>query len=173
MKYSFRHGDEAVALDVEILADGALRVRLPDGTEHTIRARRLLSGDIEVEADGERVFRTPFARAGRSGVALAWDGATYELAPYTGGRAGKSDATKTSGVRTAPMVGVVAAVHVAPGDRVDAYQPLVVIEAMKVLATVEAPFAGTVCAVHVRKGDRVEHGASLVEIAPEGEEATT
>jgi biotin carboxyl carrier protein len=65
------------------------------------------------------------------------------------------------------MVGVVAGVSVAVGDRVAAYQPVAIVEAMKVLATLEAPFAGIVAAVHVKKGDAVEHGAPLVEITPE------
>jgi biotin carboxyl carrier protein len=68
------------------------------------------------------------------------------------------------------MVGVVADVSVAVGDRVAAYQPVAVVEAMKVLATLESPFAGVVAAVHAKKGDPIEHGAPLVEITPEGTE---
>lgn len=64
------------------------------------------------------------------------------------------------------MGGVVAEVKVTAGEAVEAYQPLAVVEAMKVLATIEAPFAGTVRAVHIGRGDRVEHGQILVEIAP-------
>jgi biotin carboxyl carrier protein len=67
------------------------------------------------------------------------------------------------------MVGVVADVLVREGQAVDAYQPLVVVEAMKVMATVEAPFAGTVKAVHVRKNQRVVYGEPVVELVSSSE----
>jgi pyruvate carboxylase subunit B len=62
------------------------------------------------------------------------------------------------------MTGSVADVLVKEGDSVQAYQPMAVVEAMKVLATLEAPIAGEVARIHVSKGDRVDHGALLIEI---------
>ena len=65
---------------------------------------------------------------------------------------------------TAPMPGTVLRVDVAPGDTVDARQPLLVLEAMKMETPVTAPFDATVTAVHVSAGDRVAGGAALVEL---------
>jgi len=65
---------------------------------------------------------------------------------------------------TAPMPGTVLRVLVAQGDKVEARQPLVVLEAMKMETPVVAPFAATVRAVHVREGDRVAGGALLLEL---------
>ena len=59
------------------------------------------------------------------------------------------------------MPGVVVAVNVAGGERVEKNQPLLVIEAMKVEHTIRAPSAGTVDAVHYKVGDRVDEGAEL------------
>ncbi len=65
----------------------------------------------------------------------------------------------------APMPGTVIKVLVAPGDRVAAREPLVVLEAMKMETPLVAPYAATVAAVHVAEGDRVAGGALLVELS--------
>jgi acetyl/propionyl-CoA carboxylase alpha subunit len=65
---------------------------------------------------------------------------------------------------TAPMPGTVIRVHVAPGDRVDARRPLVVLEAMKMETPLVAPYAAVVRAVHVAEGDAVAGGTVLVEL---------
>ena len=65
---------------------------------------------------------------------------------------------------TAPMPGTVIKVLVAPGDRVAARQPLVVLEAMKMETPLVSPYVATVLAVHVTEGDRVAGGTLLVEL---------
>jgi acetyl/propionyl-CoA carboxylase alpha subunit len=65
---------------------------------------------------------------------------------------------------TAPMPGTVIRVHVAPGDRVVARQPLLVLEAMKMETPLAAPYDAVVQSVHVEEGDRVTGGALLVEL---------
>jgi pyruvate carboxylase subunit B len=68
----------------------------------------------------------------------------------------------------APMPGLIVRVGVEPGDAVQAGQPLVVIEAMKMENELRAPAAGTVRTVHVAAGSAVEKGAVLVEFDPQG-----
>jgi acetyl/propionyl-CoA carboxylase alpha subunit len=65
---------------------------------------------------------------------------------------------------TAPMPGTVISVSVAPGDRIEARRPLLVLEAMKMETPLTAPYDATVKAVHVEEGDRVAGGALLVEL---------
>ena len=62
------------------------------------------------------------------------------------------------------MPGTVIRVHVAPGDEVEARDPLVVVEAMKMEMPLLAPRAGTVRAVHVAEGETVARGEVLVEL---------
>ena len=69
-----------------------------------------------------------------------------------------------SGNIKAPMPGTVIGVKVAPGDRVEARQQLLVLEAMKMETPLTAPYDATVKAVHVVEGDRVAGGALLVEL---------
>jgi acetyl/propionyl-CoA carboxylase alpha subunit len=65
---------------------------------------------------------------------------------------------------TAPMPGTVIKVLVAPGDRVEPRQTLLVLEAMKMETPVVSPYAAVVRAVHVAEGDRVSGGAVLIEL---------
>ena len=65
---------------------------------------------------------------------------------------------------TAPMPGTVIKVLVQPGATVEARQPLVVLEAMKMETPLVSPYDATVRAVYVSEGDRVAGGAVLVEL---------
>ncbi|HMF94110.1 MAG TPA: biotin/lipoyl-containing protein [Vicinamibacterales bacterium] len=64
----------------------------------------------------------------------------------------------------APMPGKVVRVLVGVGDTVQARQPVVVVEAMKMENEMRASRAGTVAEVHVREGMSVEAGAPLIVI---------
>jgi acetyl/propionyl-CoA carboxylase alpha subunit len=81
-----------------------------------------------------------------------------DAAPHAPG-AGTGSATIT-----APMPGTVIKVNVHEGSTVEAGDPLVVLEAMKMETPLLAPFDATVKAVHVEEGDRVAGGAVLVEL---------
>ncbi len=68
---------------------------------------------------------------------------------------------------TAPAF--VVAVRVAPGDTVQAGDPLVVVESMKMETTIAAPYAGTVRAVTAGLNTQVEAGAPVVQLQPADE----
>ncbi|WP_244930543.1 biotin carboxylase N-terminal domain-containing protein [Nocardioides sp. W7] len=73
-----------------------------------------------------------------------------------------------SGSLLAPMPGTVVSVAVAAGERVEAGQPVLVLEAMKMQHTVSAPHAGVVAAISVEAGTQVASGAVLAVV--EGDE---
>ena len=167
MQLTVQHGADTLTLQIEPDGDG-WRVLLPDGSEHDITARRL-PGDVMQVTEGERVFRVPFAATTR-GLEFSHAGETFVFtAPARRNAGGGRKAG--SGALTAPMSGVVAEVRVTVGQTVEAYQPLAVVEAMKVYATIDAPFAGTVRAVPVQPGQRVEQGVLLIDLQPATEEA--
>jgi biotin carboxyl carrier protein len=62
-----------------------------------------------------------------------------------------------------PLMGVVQAIECAPGDSVTTEQPLLVLEAMKMLTTIASPSDATIKAIHVGIGDSVKQGQVLVE----------
>jgi acetyl/propionyl-CoA carboxylase alpha subunit len=79
----------------------------------------------------------------------------------TAAHAATGDANRTV---VAPMPGTVIRVLAKQGDRVEARQPLVVVEAMKMETPLASPFDATVKQVHVAEGDRVTAGMALVEL---------
>ncbi|HEC11786.1 MAG TPA: oxaloacetate decarboxylase subunit alpha [Acidiferrobacteraceae bacterium] len=65
---------------------------------------------------------------------------------------------------TSSMPGTIVDVSVSKGDKVNAGDPVLVIEAMKMENEVPAPISGVVKAVHVSKGDKVNPDEALIEI---------
>jgi len=64
------------------------------------------------------------------------------------------------------MPGSIVEVKVKAGDKVNAGDPVLVIEAMKMENEIQAPKSGVVIAVHVKKGDSVTPDETLLEIQP-------
>jgi acetyl-CoA carboxylase biotin carboxyl carrier protein len=64
----------------------------------------------------------------------------------------------------AHITGTVWKIQVAVGDQVEAEQPLVILESMKMEMPVEAPESGQVSRIAVSEGQAVEEGDVLVEL---------
>jgi len=64
----------------------------------------------------------------------------------------------------APMPATVLAIHVAPGQRVERHQVVMVLEAMKMELPIRSPRDGVVKAVGCRIGELVQPGTRLVEL---------
>lgn len=135
--------DEVLACDVRDLGQGRLSLRLPDGSMH----------DLVVETEA-----TPGHRV------VHLQGMRLPTVVSTRVRRGSSaTGAETGPLRVvAPMPGKVVRVPVAPGDQVDARQPVVVIEAMKMENALSAGRPGIVREVLVQEGMSVEAGRPLV-----------
>jgi biotin carboxyl carrier protein len=72
--------------------------------------------------------------------------------------------TKAGGDVKSVMPGVVVDLLVAEGDVVEAGQPLLILEAMKMQNEIEAPRAGRVVKLFVAKGEAVGTGVRLVTL---------
>ncbi len=96
-------------------------------------------------------------------VEVAEDGELADVSPAT--TSAKPDPRSSNEAVKAVLAGNIFKVHVAPGDRVEEGQPLLVVEAMKMETAVSAPRAGTISDVFVREGDAVAVGDPLVAIA--------
>jgi len=63
-----------------------------------------------------------------------------------------------------PVMGIAIKVNVKPGQRVEAGEQLMVLEAMKMETNITTPHAATVMSVHVAPGDAVKVNQVLVEL---------
>ena len=71
--------------------------------------------------------------------------------------------------QTAPLPGTVIEVFVKAGDKVEAGQVIVIIEAMKMKNSIRSVFSGTVGEVFVSTGQSVAHKQALIKFAEMGE----
>jgi excisionase family DNA binding protein len=103
-------------------------------------------------------------------VDVAGRSVSFRLAPPPdvdrAARAAARAGTADSAELIAPMPGAVLRVHVQAGDRVEAGDPVVTLEAMKMEHVVAAPIAGRVAEVLVRPADQVTRGQLLGTIEP-------
>ena len=169
MSTVLRSGDRTLA--VALTPDGTGFVATLDGT--TVRVGSVRPGprvaaaggatvdELWVEIDG-RPCRGLVAHL-RDRVLVALDGLLYTF--ETGEASRAAGGGGGSGLVTAPMPGKVIAVLVAAGDVVEAGQPLVLVEAMKMETTLTAEIAGRVQKVAAAPGQLVEAGQVLVEIS--------
>jgi len=71
------------------------------------------------------------------------------------------------GCITTAMPGTIIDVKVKIGDRIEAGDSIIVIEAMKMENEIQSPTSGIVVAIHVSKGESVSPDETLLEIQPE------
>ncbi len=161
-------GGESVAVDVTE-RDGRYEVRL--GEERVeVDARIPASGPVSLLVDGESWLVDLAVAEGEVVVVIAGqpERVQVEAAGGAGGRRGGRAGGGRGQRLLAPMPGRVVAVHVRPGDRVEAGTPLVVLEAMKMENEFRATAEGRVSEVAVAPGQAVNAGDVLVVVSPDG-----
>ncbi len=153
-------------LAVEPAARGA-RVRLGERVAEVVLHPLDADGWRAIEVDGVR--RQRLVVDDGQAVHVVRDAAVHRFAepsPFP-----QPDASALARIARAPVAGVVAQVSVTPGQRVQAGQPLVCVEAMKMEMWLNAAAAGVVSAVRVAPRDTVAAGAVLVELDLDSETA--
>jgi len=85
------------------------------------------------------------------------------VAAFSGGTGGSADAG--TGSVAAPMHGTILKLLVNEGDRVEAGDPVAILEAMKMETHLAATASGTVTAIRVDAGEVVEAGQVVAVIA--------
>ena len=132
-------------------------------------ARRIRLGDEERNVTLDAAEGTATAVRDGCGVHVDVEGQSLEfsLAPApTIEDAVQRVAASSEGTATltAPMPGRVIAVRAAVGASVQAHQPVIIIEAMKMEHAVVAPMDGTLASLGVAEGQQVRRGDVLAEL---------
>jgi propionyl-CoA carboxylase alpha chain len=124
---------------------------------------------VTLERDGVRTTYTVTHHGSRIDVDSPLGHRAFTLVP----RFVDPSAQHASGSLLAPMPGTVVSVAAVVGDRVEAGQPVLVIEAMKMQHTVSAPEAGMITELDVAPGRQVAAGevVAVVHTEAEGEQS--
>jgi acetyl/propionyl-CoA carboxylase alpha subunit/acetyl-CoA carboxylase carboxyltransferase component len=153
------------------------------GQSYSVVVRRTAVERYRVEGDGHRVeigverLGSPLRerRLQTSEWRLVCGGSTWRVLSLVQGRShlvevegvAHTFTREAQGAVTAPAPAIVVSVAVQPGDEVEADQPLLVLEAMKMETSVTAPFGGRVREVRVVPNVQVGPGDALVVLDPE------
>ncbi|MDK2885588.1 MAG: glutaconyl-CoA/methylmalonyl-CoA decarboxylase subunit gamma [Thermosipho sp. (in: thermotogales)] len=76
----------------------------------------------------------------------------------------KEESVSTGKVITTPMSGIILKIFVSPGQKINAGDNILILEAMKMENEIKADTSGIVKSVLVKEGDAVETGQVLVEL---------
>lgn len=147
---------------------GPLRFEI-DGVEREVEVVEVSEAEVLLRV-GDALRRVAFAE-GPSGSWASVDGRSRLVREAGRGRRGPAGLDEEPGAVTPPFPATVAKVLVAPGDRVEKGQALVVVTAMKTEMTLAAPRPGRVSKVSAEVGASVGPGDVLVEIEEESEGA--
>jgi acetyl-CoA/propionyl-CoA carboxylase biotin carboxyl carrier protein len=143
-------------------ARGRLRVRSDDGQDRMVA--------LDPDADDPAPTRSAATSGATVFVDVAGRSVGFGLAPppelgRPAARGGGTEDGDTAEL-TAPMPGLVIAIHAAKGVLVGAGDPVVTIEAMKMEHVVAAPVAGEIADLSIDRGDQVARGQLLGRIEP-------
>jgi biotin carboxyl carrier protein len=163
MRTEWRDGERTRSVEVETLGNGRYRVSV-DGVPVECAAEMRADGRLSLETPGGKFIAEVTPSGKRRFVRLGTLEFVLDLEP--GGR--KREKAAAGGALEAPMPGVVTRVMVKPGDHVEAGQPMLALEAMKMEHVIRAPRAGAIRNVLAAAGEMVTGGAVLVEMEPDG-----
>jgi acetyl-CoA/propionyl-CoA carboxylase biotin carboxyl carrier protein len=163
-----RGDDDPAVHTVTVSGTPAAAIVSVDGAEAvaaSVAAVNDQTAFVSVDGVGRSVVR--WTSAGT--IEFARAGVTWRLRELPPERRLSADAVAVPTI-SSPMPGSVVAVLVASGDRVDADQPLLIVEAMKMEHVLTAPSAG-IARLDAVIGDHVERGQLLatIDAATEGE----
>jgi biotin carboxyl carrier protein len=165
MKFIVDIAGERVAVD---LTGGDATV---DGTTERAHLAEVEGTPVRLITIGGVQHRVVARRDGAKGKYALWiDGWRFEAEALDERTRTIRDLTAANAAASgpapviAPMPGLIVRLHVQLGDQVQAGQPVVVMEAMKMENELRAPAAGTIKSIHAQPGKAVEKGTLLVEL---------
>ena len=133
-----------------------------NGTDYNVDINKVEGQEIKLNVNGTDYNVTVDAEVKQKPVVKR---PTPKAAPAPAAAAAPAPAASGAGTKvTTPLPGTILDVFVNVGDKVNAGQRVVLLEAMKMENNIECDVAGTVTEVKCRKGDSVLEGDVLVVI---------
>ena len=157
-RYTLTIGDREFVVDVDDLAADRFAVQV-GGQSYEVT----LTADEDLPTAAVSPQIAPAAAPAE--LAAAGDGVASRARPTSSPAAAAPARAAPAGgaeILRAPMPGVILAVNVAAGARVERGEDLAVLEAMKMQNTIRSPRAGTVAEVFVAAGQSVGHGEPIL-----------
>ena len=132
-----------------------------NGSSYRVRVKETRAGHAIVEVNGSEYrveIKTPASPPPQSAPTAA----PLPIAPKVASV--KPEVTMEDGIVRAPLPGVIRKLIHKSGDTVEADEPVLVLEAMKMENEITAPVAGTIAELFVVEGDSVNTGDDLFRI---------
>jgi len=162
-RWQVKIGEEVHDIEMD---DGAMLV---DGEEFAL-SMEYIPGDRLVEAEvGDEELAVKVVKT-RTGFKLTTRGASHNARVLPGHIAHLAShmiekiPPDLSKYLICPMPGLITAVHVSVGDKVEAGQPLAIVEAMKMENILRAEKAGVVKSIHATAGESLAVDAVILEM---------
>ena len=156
---SLRFGHQQIDLEYAARRDGSFDL----GVYGDARVHHWNESAVDLELNGYRSTSRVTRAGGHLFVQVLRGTVAFAIVP----RFDVQESEVAPGGLNAPMPGLILDVRVSAGQRVDAGETLVVMEAMKMEHVISAPSTGTVSDVLVTKDQQVENGAPLLTFEPD------
>lgn len=132
-----------------------------NGSPYRVRVKETRAGHAIVEVNGTE-YRVEIKTPTSAPAPPTSSESAAPLASKT--ESGGPEVSIEDGIVRAPMPGVIQKVIRRSSDTVEADEPVLVLEAMKMENEIKAPVAGTIAEIFVVEGDSVNTGDSLFQI---------
>jgi len=132
-----------------------------NGSSYQVVVKEARAGHAIVEVNGTE-YRVEIKTPASPPVQSASTGTSLPTAPKF--ESARPAVAMEDGIVRAPMPGVILKLMRKSSDQVEADEPVLVLEAMKMENEIKAPVAGTIAEIFVVEGDSVNTGDSLFRI---------
>lgn len=168
MIYEVTEGKESVRVELREAGENLYDVTIG---EHTVRVDVAKSGRTiySIIEDGQQFEAMVEERGGaKFDVMVRGQLFALEAVDERSRMLAQTAGAAATGPETvsADMPGKIVKLEAAVGDAVEAGQPIVIVEAMKMENPIPAPIDGTLSEILVRAGDTVDAGAPLFTVTP-------
>ena len=158
-----KNGDsDAVDVSVSVLSYDTFRFRLPDGTACMVQGRINEDGKLTAIVNEVSTQFSAFYEGSRVDLFWGSERRSFDVLPPAWAAAGETAYGK--GSLLSPMPGRITKILANVGDQVQAGDPVLTLEAMKMEHIVRAPEKGTVKAINYNIGDLCEGNAELATV---------